>query len=836
MPHPGSARPISPGEREGAASGWLRHWRVPIVVCALFFAMGFVRMNDTSVYTPDSCRYVILGTSLAHGEGWVDATKPVPERFMINPPLYSLLLVPAELFFPMSLAAAKVWTMCWGAAALVLFYVFVRRMIGETAAGTGIFILAFNPLLVIFSGEALSDAPFLVFLLLALLLSESEAKDPAKRRLQDALLVICISALPLLREAGVAGAIASALFLANRRKWKFAAVVVLTAAALMGLWYWRNQSVLTPRYAHEFTNPGILFRHFFTPGDAPLAREFALRIKASAMEYAPQLGMALFGPLRAGQISDLVVSPSAPYQWAARAIDFAKPALILMTFAAAFAGMRRDLRSSRSGGARVLFVLTYLAIILIFPAHDIRYLLPLLPLLIYYWLLGFRGLIDWSAAGKRIAIAGAALLMTPNLLGLGENISLNIAYNRTPEQVLKYPTLPAAFRYQWKRLGSWITAKLPQDAIIASPEKDLVLVAGGRKVLEMDQAVTLPEFEAILRNDRVEYLFTPAQWKDLRAYEFPMRESRRFWFEPVGEVPNLMRVHSRLIEPIVRTPPHESFDTLSPTELLRKGRSELVRGEYGRALQTLGAALRLAPDQTDVVYQAMIASLFNGDTLKAAGEYRKILALPQTYSFIEAGRYQWDAVELLGQARAAASSQEKSSRLYDAASLYWRIGYPRRSVEVLSALLRADSLYSIGLLWGIDYNLMCGDTLTARTYVSRLEGVDRANPLVRAFSGILAIGDSINATGDQTARARLHLMLAGMYAKIELGDEAFDEAERSLGANPREVGAMIFLGDMLRSRSHLLAAGSFYAQALRVEPGNPLALAKADTLRAQGRL
>src|SRR5262249_45360922 len=157
---------------------------------------------------------------------------------------------------------------------------------------------------------------------------------------------------------------------------KFAAVVVLTAAGLMALWYWRNQSVLSPEYAHEFTNPGILFRHFFAPRDASLLQEFALRIKASALQDAPQLGLALFGPLRAGQISDLVVNPSAPYEWAARAVDVAKPLLVVVTFSAAAAGMVRDLRSSRSGGARALFVFCYLSIILIFPAHDIRYLLP----------------------------------------------------------------------------------------------------------------------------------------------------------------------------------------------------------------------------------------------------------------------------------------------------------------------------------------------------------------------------------------------------------------------------------------------------------------------------
>src|SRR5206468_298738 len=96
---------------------------------------------------------------------------------------------------------------------------------------------------------------------------------------------------------------------------------------------------------------------------------------------------------------------------------------------------------------------------------------------------------------------------------------------------------------------------------------------------------------------------------------------------------------------------------------------------------------------------------------------------------------------------------------------------------------------------------------------------------------ILAAGDSMNASADPVVKARLHLALAAIYAQIELGDEAFDEAERSLGANPRSAGAMILLGDMLRTRGHLLAAGSYYAQALAAEPANALAIAKADSIR-----
>src|SRR5260221_6878916 len=98
-----------------------------VLIAGVFLIVCVLRLNDMSVYTPDSCRYVVVGNSLAHGRGWVDDTQPDPERFMINPPLYSLLIAPVEFFFPLSLIAVKIWTILWGLLSVILFHLFLRR-------------------------------------------------------------------------------------------------------------------------------------------------------------------------------------------------------------------------------------------------------------------------------------------------------------------------------------------------------------------------------------------------------------------------------------------------------------------------------------------------------------------------------------------------------------------------------------------------------------------------------------------------------------------------------------------------------------------------------------
>src|ERR1044072_1329070 len=106
-------------------------------------------------------------------------------------------------------------------------------------------------------------------------------------------------------------------------------------------------------------------------------------------------------------------------------------------------------------------------------------------------------------------------------------------------------------KYQSPGRAAWREENLPPVAIIVSPVGDAALLSTGRKVIHIDAAVTLPVFDSFLRDGGIRYLFAPPRWLDECQSDFQMRESRRFWSEPVPGAPNLFRVHSRFRE----TPP-----------------------------------------------------------------------------------------------------------------------------------------------------------------------------------------------------------------------------------------------------------------------------------------
>jgi len=90
-------------------------------------------------------------------------------------------------------------------------------------------------------------------------------------------------------------------------------------------------------------------------------------------------------------------------------------------------------------------------------------------------------------------------------------------------------------------------------------------------------------------------------WDDFQSYEFQMGESRRFWFEPVVQMAGmqLFKIHPTYLTPkeVWLTTKRMAVDTVTANGLLRKGRGEILRGQYEDAISSLLLAKHRAPGQ-----------------------------------------------------------------------------------------------------------------------------------------------------------------------------------------------------------------------------------------------
>lgn len=816
-----------------------------LLILSLFFLAGMIRMNDVSIYTPDSALYLIWGNSVAHGHGFVDNTKPEADRYILNAPFYAVLLAPIERLFPMSLGMAKFWTLLWGCAALVLFYVWLQRIVGQTAAVAGALLLAFNPMVLIFSTEVLSEAPFLVFLFGIFLIAERSIGEGKGGRggWPYVWLFVLSGCVVILREVGIALVLAVVTAFLIGRKTRPALGAGFAALAVLVLWYVRNNIIVGVPPGGRPGNFALIFQHFLTGPNESIIRELVLRASANLRAYGTQGGGSLFYSMFSNAQFNLVVDPSRLFQYFAHLFEVSKYFIILAASILMVVGLLADVFSERAGAFRLLFILFLIGIIAIYPVYDIRFLTPVLPLMIYYLLYGIRWIVSgvfrkgWN---EKVLVWLAILLVVPNAAAIADILRTNMRYRLDPESFSKTAeSVPVVFTWPWSRMGEWIVSNTASDALIATPVKDIARAVGDRKVLELEPNIALPAFENVLRDYNVRYLLAAVRWGDLRTYEFLMEESKRYAFTHLYSAGtlHLYKVTSRL-EQTVDQP--DLFilhaDTVSGSGLARTARMEIRSGDFSAALKHLAKARTVEPNMEEPVYQTIVASVLAGDSARARGAYRDLLAMPQTLSQSLMGARLIQALDL--QMSAAVAPPDRAAlQLLDASLVFWNNGYGTKARSVLEPVLVRRPDFFAGLQWGFHYNLQLGDTNRAAECLRQLRSIDTTNAVVRAFSSVIRELDSLRQASSAKEKAKLHTAMAVQYRSIELPDAALDEAERALRDDPEYSPAMTFIGGMLEAKSRYLTAAWWYRHAAQGQPRNAEAFDRAkmlDSLAANG--
>ena len=820
---------------------WKNHAGL-VFICLVFLACGILRLNDLSLYTPDSTRYVIWGNSLAQGQGFLDATQPDPDRYVIHAPFYAVLLAPVEFLFPMSLIAVKAWTLLWGVLAIVLVYVWLFRLLGKTASLAGALLFALNPLVLVYSSEALSEAPFIALGLWMFILFEKAVSTEQPNRTNMVYLLIAGAVVALVREVGVAMVLAVAVgFIVCRRRARAAGILAFTFG-ILALWYVRNHMAAAAQVGSQEGNISLIVRHFVTPADVSLMREFILRMWLNFKEYSDQVGGMLFYPLFASRQARMYADPSSLYRTLVLVLENGKIVVVLVSTFLMLSGMYADMRTSKTGIVRLCSVVLYLGVVLVYPVHDIRFLVPLLPLMIFYVIRGAQ----WHADNQlkmesflrhqRLVVI-ALILMLPNCASVYEIVRTNVLYVKSPvrfyESFGKTPTCPSVFTQPWTLLGRWIRTNIPEGPTIATPAKEIAIVVGDRKVMELNPGLPLPLFERLLRDHCVDYVLAPVRWENIKTYEFLMNESKRFWFEPVYSVSNLFlfKVHSRFKEPSTASrSAMDLADTTTVGGLVSQGRADVMNGRYDEAVRLLTKGMLRAPEQTELVYQLVLASAQKGDVGNCVKYYQRLFTMPQVGFYLATAQFQTEAAEFLQRAESQTITIRRSLAMVDIAIKYWNFGYYQRACSVINAALDSDSTYFVGLLWGFDYSFQLGDSTRAFHYLGQLERIDPKNAVVLAFGRIRSAYDSLGSPLPAKEKSRQHLSIAEQYRIIELDEEALDEAEKAQGEDPTNTAALAFIAKTFEQRFLFRSAGRMYRQIIVFEPGNASVLAKIDSL------
>jgi len=446
------------------------NYRRVIIVSLLVNLLACLALFDPKPHTGgDNASYIILAQSILRtGDGYSDnITTDQPRPHTQYPFGYPLLLAPLVAVAGADFVVLKFLSVAFAVASVGLFSLLLRRIFPPLPGALLSFAVALNPVVVEYSHWVLSEGAFLFFSLLSLyLLLDAEQQKHSAFTRKFWLALVAVGFTAYIRTVGLGFGIAAVVYFAIGRRWRTLAIFALGLAVLLGPWMIRNHLV---RSSHSGYVSQLFMKNPYTPeagtvGVGDLVARFAENVKIYA---GSQVARVLVG--------------SMAFKLGGKLILFISLAASMFFLLGLFHRIRQKLTILE------VYVLVYTAIVLLWPQvwSDVRFLMPIVPLILLYLIEGAM-LLGGVLPGRetRDVPAGAAAALLVIGLGLGAQLALvpdNLDMLGRYLKGDRYAGYPA----NWRNLfmaGDWIRQNTPRQSVITVRKPRLFYLHTGRKV------------------------------------------------------------------------------------------------------------------------------------------------------------------------------------------------------------------------------------------------------------------------------------------------------------------------------------------------------------------
>jgi hypothetical protein len=468
--------------------------RFAAVMGVVILAIYGLRLDDVAGLYVDDAYYVVLAQALAQGQGYAlisSATTPILPAF---PPGFPLLLAPVVAVtpaFPGNIAALKAVSILamFAVAALTYRFLVDHREFDRARAGAIATLTALLPGFVFLATSTLmAECVFTLALVASVLAIERAADSPRSAGRLIVAAVLCTASW-LVRSAGIAAVIAGVVMLLWRRGWRASAGFLAICLVCYAPWYaysLAHQPTAAERAAH---GGSIVYGYrellsMRVGGDAASGAagvaELARRVgKNIANVFGRDIGAVIFpaayrGPDESGQE---VFQLSGESGLLSGSMGLGAPVVITSSALSLFvvfgwiAMIRRRLTAAETVSAVTI------GIVILVPSRTFRYVLPIAPFLVTYFLAG----IEWvmvrlsggGAARSAVRIATMCLFV---MLGVehAQYIAVKLG-GPTPGWINDGDEV--------RGVTDWLDANLPPEGGAASTNPGLLYLLTGRRTV-----------------------------------------------------------------------------------------------------------------------------------------------------------------------------------------------------------------------------------------------------------------------------------------------------------------------------------------------------------------
>jgi 4-amino-4-deoxy-L-arabinose transferase-like glycosyltransferase len=435
-----------------------------LLACLVLYVVAL----DPSLYLwGDNAHYIIVAKSLATGHGLRDIHTPGSPVFSYPVPLFPLMLAPIVRVFDYDLVPLKLLVAVIGVLTVYATLRLFLRLMDARRAVVLTALVAVSPQIVSFSHQVMTELPYLGLSIVALMCVMDFAADDRWNGRKASLSALILGATILMRTIGVTLILAAAAYVVldgagplRRRTAKAALMCGLCAA----VWLAANGAMIASiPYFAEFRNG-----------------------TASAQRGASHMGM------RARVAANLIAYAGAVPETVYYGYSLRDPApkvvgaaiILAMVLGFAFAAWRKRT-------VLEYYFLAYGAVLLVYePANSgnlRRYLVPVIPFLLYYFVRGLEalGVLAERIEGTRLwaarwwRTATIALLALVGAWNLARTVQASVLHRR-PEMFDFYRW--GDFR-GYQRMAEWTRANTPDSSVIGTRGPYVFHIWSRRRVL-----------------------------------------------------------------------------------------------------------------------------------------------------------------------------------------------------------------------------------------------------------------------------------------------------------------------------------------------------------------
>lgn len=418
------------------------------VICGaslLAGVLGFDRLPST---LGDNAEFAILGISLANGRGFRYVNHPEERPATKYPPGFPLMVAGWISIFGNTILSMKTLVLVCYLAAMAVTYLVARKLLDGTLSLLAVFLAVSSYTVLSYSHQILSDIPYTMFSLLALVLLLGEGRT---RSAVVAAMSISIWAY-FVRTVGISLVFAVFVFLFRRRRRREAIALAASFVVVSVLWAVRN---------YALTGEGSRY----------------LGVLLSADPYAPDKGSISLGGLFArgwtnlssyvGSLLPADLFPSLVFSGGTRGTSLGGLISVMITAVACLGGYVLRKRALVVN----VYVLGYFAIYLVWPEvwKSERFMVPIAPIVGIYFFAGVKRILAYFDVKRAVTVVVCTVLVLSNLISLGHFVRRERSY-------------PPGWNNYFET-AMWVRDNTPEDALVLSRKPFLFYVFSRRKTI-----------------------------------------------------------------------------------------------------------------------------------------------------------------------------------------------------------------------------------------------------------------------------------------------------------------------------------------------------------------